>query len=156
MKLIFSVILLLVSSPLFSQEQLTVFYFGASDCGPCNRPEVISSINQINAEFDSLHQNINVKLVMVTIDNDREEAIKYINKYDSWDEFSMGSRYNNEHTISYLNQMEIPGLPHIVIYKDLLADSDYGTKSIQSREFVKNIMGGVDIVKWVNSGMKID
>lgn len=156
MKVFFTSLFLFCSASSFAQNQLTVFYFGASDCGPCSRPEVIQSINKINAEIDSVYKNSNVKLVMVTIDSNRKEAIKYITKYDSWDEFSMGSRYKNELAMSHLNEAEIPGLPHIIISEDEFAESGYGTTTLKQRRHVKSIMGGVEIVGWVNSGMKLD
>lgn len=43
MKTLLTFFMLLLSTSVFAQEQLTVFYFGASDCPPCNRPDVIES-----------------------------------------------------------------------------------------------------------------
>ncbi len=156
MKTIFTITFLLLSFSVFAQEQLTVFYFGATNCGPCNRPEVIESIDVIRAEFDSLHSEFETKLVMVTMDENMDEAIKYIQKYEYWDEVSMGSRYHNELILAHLNEADIPGVPHIMIFKDSFEDGGYGTQTIKNREFVKSIMSGDEIVAWVNTEMKLD
>lgn len=156
MKAILALSFLLLSTSVFAQEQLTVFYFGATDCGPCNRPDVIESIDIIRTTFDSLHSEFETKLVMITMDENMDEAIKYIQKYEYWDETSMGSRYNNELILAHLNKAEIPGVPHIMVFKDSFKDGGFGTQTIKNREFVKSIMGGEKIVAWVNSNMKLN
>lgn len=148
-------ILLFSSASVLAQEQLTLFYFGATDCGPCNRPDVIKSIDKIRANFDSLHPDFKTKLVMVTMDEDMDEAIKYIKKYKYWDEVSMGSRYHNELILAHLNTSEIAGVPYIMIFKDSFEDRDNGTQIIKSRVPVKKIMGGGSIVAWANGKMKL-
>ena len=99
-------------------NQLTVFYFGATSCGPCNRPEVIESIDKLRAEFDSVHPEYDTKFVMVVFDEDIETGLDFIKKYDYWDEVSIGSRYDNELSLDNLNKAEIPALPHILIYEE--------------------------------------
>lgn len=156
MKSLLTITFLLVSSSVIAQEQLTVFYFGATNCVPCNRPDVIESIDIIRADFDSLHSDFETKLVMVTMDENMDEAIKYIQKYQYWDETSMGSRYNNELILAHLNKAEIPGVPHIMIFRDSFEDGGFGTQTIKRREFVKSIMGGDEIVAWTNDKMALD
>jgi len=146
---------LLLSSSLVAQNQLTVFYFGSTSCGPCNRADVIDSINLIESDFDSLHQNYTSKLVMVVMDKDLNDGFKYVQKYNLWDEVSIGSHYNNEHTLSYLNKKKLPGVPHILIFEDTFQDSNAGTKIINSRKLVYSVMGGDQIVEWANSRMKL-
>ncbi len=156
MKTLLTITFLLISSSVFAQEQLTVFYFGATDCRPCNRPDVIESIDVIRADFDSLHSEFDTKLVMVTMDENMDEAINYIQKYNYWDETSMGSRYHNELILAHLNKADIPGVPHIMIFKDSFEDGGYGTQTIKNRKFIKSIMGGDEIVAWANTEMKLD
>jgi len=151
-----TIIFLLASTSVFAQEQLTVFYFGATDCGPCNRSDVIESIDVIRTNFDSLHSDYETKLVMVTMDENMDEAIKYIQKYEYWNETSMGSRYHNELILAHLNKAEIPGVPHIMIFKDSFKDGDFGTQTIENRQLVKSIMGGDEIVAWTNGKMKLN
>ncbi|MCP9290159.1 thioredoxin-like domain-containing protein [Gracilimonas sediminicola] len=156
MKTYLTLFFLLLSTSAFAQEQLTVFYFGASDCGPCNRPDVIESIDKIRANFDSQHTNYDTKLVMVAMDEDIDTGLKYISKYDEWDEISIGSRYHNENTLAHLNNIMIPGVPHIIIFKDTFEVGDYGVEIIKNRELVKNILSGEEIVSWVDGEMKLD
>ena len=156
MKTIFTLTFFLVSTTVFAQEQLTVFYFGATDCGPCNRQDVIESIDIIRTDFDSVHSGFDTKLVMVTMDENMDEAIKYIQKYEYWDETSMGSRYHNELILEHLNKAEIPGVPHIMVFKDSFKDGGFGTQTIENREFIKSIMGGDEIVAWANGKMKLN
>ena len=156
MKTILTLSILLLSTSVCAQEQLTVFYFGASDCGPCNRPDVIESIDEIRASFDSLHHNYDTKLVMVAMDEDIDLGLEYTTKYERWDEISIGSRYHNENTLAHLNNIMIPGVPHIIIYKDSFEAGDFGVEIIKNRELVKNILSGEEIVAWVNNKMPLD
>lgn len=156
MKTILTFFMLLLSTSVFAQEQLTVFYFGASDCGPCNRPDVIESIDEIRAGFDSLHPGYDTKLVMVAMDEDLDVGLEYTTKYEKWDEISIGSRYHNENTLAHLNNIMIPGVPHIIIYKDSFKKGDFGVEVIKDRELVKNILSGEEIVAWVDNDMPLD
>lgn len=156
-KLSLLIFFLLLTTSLFAQSQLTVFYFGATSCGPCNRPEVIKSINKLKAEFDSAHPKYGTKFVMVVFDEDMKTGIKFIEKYDYWDEVSIGSRYDNELALDNLNKTDIPGLPHILIYEETFKSlGDWGIEVRKSKKLVKEILEGTKIVSWVNSGMKLN
>lgn len=147
---------ILLATSAVGQKQLTVFYYGATDCGPCNRPEVIASINKLKADFASLHTDFKTKFVMVAVDNTIEEGLQFINKYDPWDEVAMGSRYNNELALANLNGVDIPGLPHIFVFEDEFENAGYGVVVREKRTLLKKILGGEPIVSWVNSGMKLE
>lgn len=155
MKTTFTLIFLFLSTSLAAQEQITLFYFGATSCAPCNRPDVIESINTIRAEIDSVHSDYRVKLVMVSLDQDIETGYRYLQKYDYWDEVSIGTFYHNEHNLSHLNKTDLPGVPHIMIYKDEFSDTGRGIQIIKKRISLINILGGDNIVTWVEEGMEL-
>ncbi|WP_441001499.1 TlpA family protein disulfide reductase [Fodinibius sp. SL11] len=156
-RLSFLTFFLLLTTSVLAQNQLTVFYFGATSCGPCNRPEVIESIDKLKAEFDSIHPKYNTKFVMVVFDEDMETGLEFIEKYDYWDEVSIGSRYDNELSLDNLNKTDIPGLPHILIYEETFEPvGDWGIEVRESKKLVKEILEGTKVVSWVNSGMKLD
>lgn len=155
-KIIIALNLVLLSfTSSFAQEKFTVFYFGATSCGPCNRPEVIQSIQTLKLQFTKTNGNIDTKFVMVCMDTDIEEGLNFIKKYGYWDEISIGSHYDNELVLAHLSKTDIPGVPHILVFRDVLVDTKYA-KIIKERKLAKAVLGGKNIVKWVNSGMKLD
>ena len=156
-KISFLTFFLLLTTTVLAQNQLTVFYFGATSCGPCNRPEVIESIDKLRAEFDSVHPEYDTKFVMVVFDEDIETGLDFIKKYDYWDEVSMGSRYDNELSLDNLNKAEIPALPHILIYEETFEKvGDWGIEVRKNKTLVKEVLEGDEIVSWINSGMELN
>lgn len=156
LKLSLLVAFLFISTSVFGQEQLTVFYYGSTDCGPCNRPEVIQSINKLKADFASTHKKFTTKFVMVVMDETIPRGLNYIEKYEYWDEVAIGSRYHNELALANLNKTKIPGLPHIFVYKETFKDAGHGIELKENRNLAKEVLGGDQIVTWVNSGMKLE
>ena len=61
---------------------LTVFYFGATNCGYCNIQENIEKIKAIKSELPKKYKDEKIKSVMVVFDNDIEEGLKFIEKWD--------------------------------------------------------------------------
>ena len=92
---------------------------------------------------------------MVVMDKSIEQGIKYLEKYEFWDEVSIGGHYSNEHNISYLNKQEVPGIPHILIFKDKLVEGGFGVTILEERGLLLKLMGADEIVEWVNSDFKI-
>ena len=153
-------ILTVLSIPFFfsqglAQERLTIYYFGATSCGPCNRPEVIESLKKLPVAFKNVHTDLDTKFVMVCMDTNIQEGLIFIKKYELWDEISIGSHYDNELALLVLNKTPMPGLPHIVVYRDTMKKTKYAS-TIENRDLLKDIVGGKPIVEWVNSGMSLD
>ena len=135
----------------------TLFYFGATSCGPCNRLEVIESINILKSTFSEIHAENSTKFVMVVMDEDISEGLEYLRKYETWDEVSIGSRYHNEHILRYLNVREIPGVPHILVFGDVYEDiPKFGTQLLKERTLLKGVMGGKEIVDWVSQKFPLE
>lgn len=136
-----------------SKEIYVVYYFGATSCGFCNIPENIERIKRIKIEFSEKYSDCNIKYVMVCMDRDIEEGLKFIKKYGYWDEISIGAFYNNELALNYLNKTEIPGVPHVMVYKDLLMKKkEISIPIIMERKLLVDLVGGTQIGDWINSG----
>ncbi len=148
-------IIIFLSTSLYAQEHLTIFYFGATNCGPCNRPEVVKSIKEMKAQFDSVHKDFKTKFVMVCMDENIAEGLKFINKYGYWDEISIGGWFHNELVLANLNKATIPGVPHIFIYRETFEKAKYGVELIKTKKLIKEIVGGDKIVDWVKSGLDL-
>ena len=155
MRLKILLIFSLLASSVIAQQHLTIFYFGATSCGPCNRSEVVESIKEMKAKFDSVHNDYKTKFVMVCMDENIAEGLKFIQKYGYWDEISVGSFYHNELALTNLNETAISGVPHILIYKESIMKTDQSVFRLKSRELVKEVLGGDKIVAWVKSGMEL-
>ena len=155
MKLKILLIFSLLASSVIAQQHLTIFYFGATSCGPCNRSEVVESIKEMKAKFDSVHNDYKTKFVMVCMDENIAEGLKFIQKYGYWNEISIGSWFNNELVLANLNKTDIPAAPHILIYSEIFEKAKYGTVLIKNKELIKEILGGDKIVAWVKSGMEL-
>ena len=136
-----------------SEETLVVYYFGATSCGFCNVPENIEKIKKIKTEFSKKYKDSNIKFVMVCMDENIEEGLRFIKKYGYWDEISIGKFYNNELALNYLNKTEIPGVPHVIVYKDLLFKREKMSVSIiKERKLLVDLVGGTQIGNWINNG----
>jgi len=136
-----------------SEETLVVYYFGATSCGFCNVPENIEKIKKIKKEFSEKYKDSNIKFVMVCMDENIEEGLRFIKKYGYWDEISIGKFYNNELALNYLNKTEIPGVPHVIVYKDLLFKREkMSVPIIKERKLLVDLVGGTQIGNWINNG----
>jgi thiol-disulfide isomerase/thioredoxin len=161
-RIILILTIILLSLPIYSnsgslQEKLketyVVYYFGATSCGYCNMPENIKKIKKIKIDFSKKYPDSNIKYVMVCMDRDIEEGLKFIKKYGYWDEISIGNFYNNELALIYLNQTEIPGVPHVMVYRDLLVKKEKGSiYIIKERKLLVDLVGGTQIGSWINDG----
>jgi hypothetical protein len=140
-----------------SKEVYVVYYFGATSCGFCNMPENIEKIKRIKIEFSEKYPGYNIKYVMVCMDRNIEEGLKFIKKYGYWDEISIGAFYNNELALNYLNRTEIPGVPHVMVYKDLLMKKkEMSIPIIMERKLLADLVGGNQIGKWIDSGYPLE
>ena len=128
-------------------------YFGASSCGPCNRPETIAALKTMKATFAANNKIKHVKFVVVCMDTDLQEGLKFIDKYSDWDEFSIGSWYQNELMMAHVNKARVYAVPHVFVFKDELYDKS--APKIKNRTQLLEVFGGKSIVKWVNEGSRI-
>lgn len=135
------------------QEQYVIYYFGATDCGYCNEAENIVNIKKIKSEFSQKYPEAQTKYVMVCFDNDIEQGLKFIQKYGYWDEISIGQRYLNDTSLGVLNETEVPGLPHIVVYKNEYAKHpQFSVPTIKRKVALVDLVGGSQINAWIGGG----
>jgi hypothetical protein len=129
----------------------TVIYFGATDCYYCNIDKNISNISKMVNEIKDHYKGLNIKIMIVSMDKDIAEGLKFIEKYDTkkWDEISIGSFYNNELALTYLNKTKIPGVPHIVVIKHVTVNGDYNVPHTITDKVVVDLVGGTEIDKWL-------
>jgi hypothetical protein len=156
-------IILILFIPIFLYPQdsykdtYVVCYFGATNCGYCNIPANIEKIKQIRNEFYKKYLDFNVKYVFVCMDKNIEEGLEFIKKYGGyWDELSIGSFYNNELSLNLLNTMKIPGLPHVMVYKDTYSKKEqFSVPVIKERKLLVDLVGGVQITDWISKGYQL-
>lgn len=140
-----------------NEEKYVVYYFGATDCGYCNIPENIENVKKIKVEFSQKYIDKTVKYVMVCFDNDIEQGIKFIKKYGYWDEISIGQRYYNELSLQCLNKTKIPGVPHIIVYKDIYSSvSKWSIPVIKKRDILVDLVCGNEINEWIKNGYPLE
>jgi len=138
-----------------SKVAYVVYYIGSSNCGVCDNKSVVKSINKIPSKFRK-KVNISVKTVMIVMDRKIRRGIKFTLKYKPWDELSIGSFYRNELLLYRFNELTVPGVPHVLVFKDRYSTRDNGVPVLNSRKLVKNILGGKNIINWVSKGLPID
>lgn len=139
-----------------AEKGYVVFYFGATSCAACNRPEVIQAVRSIKSGFEHVHTRFPAKFVMVSMDEDIEEGIEFLEKYGYWDEVSVGSFYRNELVMRHVNTLEIPGLPQVMVYENTYEDAEHGTKTVKETERVAQVMGGEGIVAWAEKDFPLE
>jgi glutaredoxin len=130
----------------------TVFYFGGSDCPHCIEQKNIDNINKMKAELPKKYEKLSFKFVLVVMDKHIERGIRYAQKYGSWDEISIGQFYNNELMLQHVNRAQIPGVPHIMIYKDSLNIGKYNIPTIERRTLLVDLAGELSIDHWIRDG----
>ena len=137
------------------KEQYILLYYGATDCYYCNLPGNIQNINTLVKTIGEKYKD--VKKVMVCMDKDLKEGLRFINKYDStWNEISIGSFYQNELAYQYLNNTKIPGVPHIILIKRSYSDdNEYNVPVASKTEVLVELVGGNAINKWINDGFPV-
>jgi hypothetical protein len=140
-----------LSLPQESKEVYSLFYFGATSCTFCIVPQNIENIKKLRKEFSEKYNHLTIKFVMVCMDKNIEDGLEYVKKYgEYWDEISIGKFYENELVMNNLNKAKIPGVPHIIVYKDTLIKMT--TPVIKSRKIVVDLLGADQIQKWISSG----
>ena len=104
-------------------------------------------VNEIKDHFKGL----NVKTMIVSMDKDIAEGLKFIDKYGikKWDEISIGSFYNNELALNYLNKTKTPGVPHIVVIKHVTVTGEYNIPHTVEDKVLVDLVGGTEIDKWL-------
>jgi hypothetical protein len=131
------------------KQTLVIYYFGATNCGWCNTEECINSIKKMHQEFSNIHNEFNVKFVMVCMDTDINEGLKFISKYGYGDEISIGSHFHNELVMNYLDKTKIPGTPHIIVFRDLYENDS--APLIKKRKTIIDLVGVNKIKEWVEN-----
>lgn len=134
------------------EEILVVYYFGATNCGFCTAPENIKKIKKIKTDFSAREKGLYAKFVMVCMDEDIKEGLKFIKKYGYWDEISIGGFYKNELALSVLNRARIPGVPHILVFQDTLARGRWNIPVLKKRMLLADLVGGKEIEDWIEEG----
>ena len=86
------------------------------------------------------------------MDKDIEQGIRFTRKYPNWDEISIGQFYNNELMLVHLNRSQVPGVPHIMIYNDILRIGNYGIPTNQKRTLRVDLVGEKAIESWIQKG----
>ena len=134
------------------KDQYIVLYYGATDCYYCNLPENIQNINLMIKNIGDKYPDI--KKVMVCMDKNLQEGMKFIAKYDSsWTEISVGSFYQNELAYAYLNNTEIPGVPHVILVKrSYKVTEKYNVPVTVKTEVLAELVGGNAINQWIKDG----
>jgi hypothetical protein len=129
----------------------SVIYFGATDCYYCNIEKNISNISKMVTEIKDQYKDLKVKTVIVSMDKDISEGLKFIDKYTTknWDEIAIGSFYQNELALTYLNKTKIPGVPHLVVVKHVTVNSDLSVPVPVSDKVLVDIVGGTEIDSWL-------
>lgn len=134
------------------EETLVVYYFGATNCGFCTAPENINKIKKIKTDFSAREKSLYAKFVMVCMDEDIKEGLKFIKKYGYWDEISIGGFYKNELALSVLNRARIPGVPHILVFRDTLTRERWNIPVLKKRRLLVDLVGGKEIEDWIEEG----
>ena len=125
-----------------------VFYFGGSDCPHSTDPQNIANINAMRSKLPKVYPSTAFKFILVVMDSNLQDGIKFAANYPNWDELSIGNFYNNELMLAHVNQSAIPGVPHIMVYTDSLVIGRLGIPSIRKRTLLVDLVGESAIQKW--------
>ena len=136
---------------------ITVFYFGGSDCSNCVKPKEIANIKTLRRELPKKHPEAGFKFVLVVMDTDIPQGIRYARKYPNWNELSIGSFYNNELMLQHVNGTKLPGVPQLMIYRNTLVKRiDFSVPILRSRTLIADLVGGSKIQKWMQAAYPLE
>ena len=136
----------------------SLIYFGAASCYYCNVEKNIANINKMAIQIKKANSDLKLKLILVGMDKGITEGWNYVGKYElsNWDEVSVGSFYENELALSYLNSSEIPGVPHVMIIKHNTVTGKYNIKNTERQSIRIDLVGGDQIDKWINGSFSFE
>lgn len=137
------------------EEVMVVYYFGATNIGFCMVPDNIRKIKKIKADYPAKYENSTIKFVMVCVDENIDEGLKFIKKYGYWDEISIGKFYKNELAQFTLNRISTPDLPHILVFKDQLSFGKWNLPIVKRRDLLVDLAGGERINEWIEKGYPV-
>ena len=63
----------------------------------------------------------------------------------------MGSFYNNELALFYLNKSKVPGVPHVLVIKHVTKKGEYNIPHSIKDDVLVDLVGGDQIDKWISS-----
>jgi hypothetical protein len=138
-----------------TEEVLVVYYFGATNIGFCILPENITKIKEIKAGFPNKFKDSKIKFVMVCLDEEINDGLKFIKKYGFWDEISIGKSYHSELAMFTLNKISTPELPHIFVFKDRLSYGKWKLPVIKRRDLLVDLAGEERINEWINKNYPV-
>jgi hypothetical protein len=138
-----------------TEEYLVVYYFAATDFGFCTASENIEKIKKIKVDLTTKTKSQRLKFVMVALDENIEDGLKLINKYGTWDEISAGSRFRNELALAHLNRSEIPVVPHLLVFKEVISAGKWNIPVVLRRERLADLAGSEQIAGWMEKGCSL-
>jgi thiol-disulfide isomerase/thioredoxin len=136
------------------QDRLVLYYFGASECPPCNAPENVELIKQLKARLPAAHPDLLVKTVLIHLDHDFERAQEFAGKYGAWDEISVGSDWFNELTQHYRAKSKANAIPHVMVFRDSDGFDPAPVRGhyLKQRILVGDYLVGPELGKWLEHG----
>jgi hypothetical protein len=135
-----------------SKTVTTIFYFGGSDCHFCVDRRNVQNINKMKGELPQHYHEMSFKFVLVVMDKEIDRGIRYSKKYPGWDEVCIGQFYDNELMLEHVNRSAMPGVPHIMVYRDSLRIGKWNIPTISNRALLVDLAGEGAIDRWVQSG----
>jgi hypothetical protein len=131
------------------RDRLVFYYFGASDCGPCNQAENIKAIRQVKDQLAKRYPEYVTKCVGVSFDTDFHAGATFLKKYGPWDEISIGSGFYNELWLRSARTTSIPGIPHVLVFLDEDGYSQQRSHYTASRLLVGEYVGLLEVQHWI-------
>ena len=148
--LVFSLLSPLSAQRETQQEILVVYYYGSTNIGFCTTPENIEKIKRIKENLPLVYSDLEMKFVLVCLDEDVQEGLKFVRKHGIWDEISIGDAYRNEMALSTLNRAEVPSVPHLFVFKYTLGMNKWNIPLLRKKQQLVELSGEKQIGDWIN------
>ncbi len=135
-----------------NDSMYSVIYFGATSCYYCNLEKNIANIKKMSGSIKARYKDLHLKTLIISMDPDLQEGLTYIKKYQdsTWDEIAVGSFYNNELALFYLNKSKVPGVPHVLVIKHVTKKGEYNIPHSIKDDVLVDLVGGDQIDKWIS------
>ena len=136
------------------ERELSFIYIGSTTCSPCGKPEMVEAVNRarhILAERAASDEMLFAS-TGVALDESIESGLKFLDKFEAFDQIVVGRGWNNLVVIDYLcrDPDGIVGVPQVLILEQ--ESSWVGSRrKFSTPKIVRRVVGD-GILMWVKGG----
>lgn len=140
-------------------KQIVAVYFGASWCGPCNKPEMKAAIRHMKpllaAQAKSSHENFSA--MVVALDHDFKRGLDFIAPLGAFDEYNIGGDFAGSAAQRFIwtdSDPQASVVPQVFILERTVTVKPHTSIEFSPDHVLKRVSGD-SIPIWVAAGAPV-